>query len=327
MKKIYLLSILFVFSAVSFSQTFLNSNRDKDGRNYFSFNYQPLLTRSVNQITPDWIYDTKAPILSSLKSADVDGDGIKEIIISTYDTTDGNSYGAGLIYILNIDGTDLDGWPLRMVGAPIPATVSIGDINNDDSLELVVGSWNKLYVYDSQGNNVPGFPKNYGTSQTSTLFDLDKDGTLEIIYPSDDKNLYIFKYDGTLLTGWPQSLTELPGSPAVADIDNDGDLELIFADRSDNYRFGVVSVSTIPDNGNGSEQWTLEASGQGENLNAATIYDMAVLENNILLIHEDGSVTVIQYSNGSYNNLGNFADRSEERRVGKECRSRWSPDH
>ncbi|GBD87606.1 FG-GAP repeat protein [bacterium BMS3Abin03] len=227
MKKIYLLSILFVFSAVSFSQTFLNSNRDKDGRNYFSFNYQPLLTRSVNQITPDWIYDTKAPILSSLKSADVDGDGIKEIIISTYDTTDGNSYGAGLIYILNIDGTDLDGWPLRMVGAPIPATVSIGDINNDDSLELVVGSWNKLYVYDSQGNNVPGFPKNYGTSQTSTLFDLDKDGTLEIIYPSDDKNLYIFKYDGTLLTGWPQSLTELPGSPAVADIDNDGEYEIV----------------------------------------------------------------------------------------------------
>ena len=25
--------------------------------------------------------------------------------------------------------------------------------------------------------------------------------------------------------------------------------------------------------------------------------------------------------------FGRWADRSEERRVGKECRSRWSPDH
>ena len=28
---------------------------------------------------------------------------------------------------------------------------------------------------------------------------------------------------------------------------------------------------------------------------------------------------------GSY--IGGFETRSEERRVGKECRSRWSPDH
>ena len=26
-------------------------------------------------------------------------------------------------------------------------------------------------------------------------------------------------------------------------------------------------------------------------------------------------------------NIGNLDDRSEERRVGKECRSRWSPYH
>ena len=28
-----------------------------------------------------------------------------------------------------------------------------------------------------------------------------------------------------------------------------------------------------------------------------------------------------------YNHMRNFIDRSEERRVGKECRSRWSPYH
>lgn len=227
MKKYYLLSILLVFSVVNFSQTFLNSDQDEDGRKHLLFNHQPFSTRSINQITPEWIYDTKAPILSSLKSADVDGDGVKEIVVSTYDTTDSNQYGAGMIYIIKIDGTDLNGWPLRMVGAPIPATVSIGDINGNGSMEVVVGSWNKLYVYDSQGDMLPGFPKNYGTSQTATLFDLDKDGSLEIIYPSDNKKLYIFKYDGSFLNGWPQTLPEMPGSPAVADIDNDAEYEIV----------------------------------------------------------------------------------------------------
>ncbi len=227
MKNFYLLSILLILSVVNHSQTFLNSDKNGDGDNYIFFNHQPILTEPLNQITPDWIYDTKAIILSSLKSADVNGDGIKEIIVSTYDTIPGSPYGAGLIFVLDLAGNNLAGWPLRMVGAPIPATVTIGDIDNNDSMEVVVGSWDKLYAFDFRGNLKPGFPQNLGTSQASTLFDLDKDGTLEIIYPSDNKNLYIFKSDGTLLSGWPQALPELPGSPAIADIDNDDEFEIV----------------------------------------------------------------------------------------------------
>ena len=33
------------------------------------------------------------------------------------------------------------------------------------------------------------------------------------------------------------------------------------------------------------------------------------------------------YGNQQYNNGQQTYGRSEERRVGKECRSRWSPDH
>ncbi len=228
MKKILLAIIfLFILSTINFSQTYLSSDENLDGSNYLFFNQIPTLTKHINQIIPDWIYDTNAPILSSLKSADVNGDGIKEIIISTYDTTDGNPYGAGMIYVLDTDGNDLAGWPKRVVGVPIPATVSIGDINNDTSPEIAVGSWNQLFVFDSQGNNVTGFPKSVGTSVAATLYDLNKDGYLEIIYPSSNKNLYIFKYDGSFFTGWPQALPEMPGSPAVADIDNDGDFEII----------------------------------------------------------------------------------------------------
>ena len=228
MKKILLpVTFLFILSKLNFSQTFLSSDKNQDGSNYLIFKNQKALTEHLNQIIPDWIYDTQAPIFSGLKSADVNGDGVKEIVVSTFDTTDGNPYGAGLIYVLDKDGNNLAGWPKRLVGAPIPATVSIDDINNDGAMELVVGSWNQLFVFDYQGNNIPGFPKNLGTSVTATLYDLDKDGYLEIIYPSSNKNLYIFKYDGNSFTGWPQTLPEMPGSPAVADIDNDGEFEIV----------------------------------------------------------------------------------------------------
>ena len=95
----------------------------------------------------------------------------------------------------------------------------------------------------------------------------------------------------------------------LQDFDNDGDIELIFAERRDSLRFGVVSVSDIPDNGDGSETWTLEASGSGWNMNPSRIYDMGVMRNKIYLIHEDGSVSVVKYENGTYTLLGNFVDK------------------
>ena len=39
------------------------------------------------------------------------------------------------------------------------------------------------------------------------------------------------------------------------------------------------------------------------------------------------TITSTDDGNGNYTNPVIFADRSEERRVGKECRSRWSPYH
>jgi hypothetical protein len=225
-KILLLLSCLSFLSSQIISQTFINSDESLDGKDYLKFSQNAFFTEQVNQITPDWIFDTKATILSSLKCGDLNADGIKEVVVSTYDTT-ANPYGGGLIYVVDTDGNNLIGWPKRIVGVPIPATVAIGDLNNDDSLEIVVGNWNQLLVYDYRGNMLPGFPKNFGTSVAATLFDIDKDGFLEIIYPSSNKNLYVFKNDGSLLSGWPQVLMEMPGSPAVADIDNDGEFEIV----------------------------------------------------------------------------------------------------
>ncbi|MBT8380663.1 MAG: T9SS type A sorting domain-containing protein [Ignavibacteria bacterium] len=225
-KILLLLTCIFLFSIQTFTQTFISSNENSEDREYLKFIQSKIFTEQINQITRDWIYDTKATILSSLKCGDLNADGVKEIVVSTYDTTS-NPYGGGLIYVIDSDGNNLNGWPKRIEGVPIPATVAIGDLNSDDSLEIVVGNWNQLMAFDHRGNMLPGFPRNFGTSQAASLFDIDKDGYLEIIYPSSNKYLYIFRHDGTLFTGWPKLLPEMPGSPAIADIDNDDEFEIV----------------------------------------------------------------------------------------------------
>lgn len=92
------------------------------------------------------------------------------------------------------------------------------------------------------------------------------------------------------------------------DIDDDGNEELIFCDRRSNYRFGVVSISDVPDNGNGTETWTLEASALGSTLVESSIYDFEIIDQTIFLFHSDGSVTPVKYENGNYNILENIAN-------------------
>jgi len=55
-----------------------------------------------------------------------------------------------------------------------------------------------------------------------------------------------------------------PSQFVLADVNEDTNDEIIFSDRGgesgDSVFFGVVSVSNIPDNGDGSETWTLLTS-------------------------------------------------------------------
>jgi type IX secretion system substrate protein/uncharacterized protein DUF5689/VCBS repeat protein len=88
----------------------------------------------------------------------------------------------------------------------------------------------------------------------------------------------------------------------LTDIDSDNDLELVFGARAGAERFGVISVTDIPDAGDGSEVFTLETSGLDTTLviDGGTIYDIAVSDSLIVLFHTSGSVTPIVYTGGEY---------------------------
>src|SRR5256885_565787 len=52
--------------------------------------------------------------------------------------------------------------------------------------------------------------------------------------------------------------------------------------------------------------------------------DIHVQGDTLLIAAKDGSVTALDARNGSQLSRFTVGERSEERRVGKECRSRWS---
>lgn len=165
------------------------------------------------------------------------------------------------------------------------------------------------------------------------LADLDKDGKLEVIwgivnYTSDDSPnparivVYEAKGDGSDAMGVDDGTgTYMPNAKwtitsedkinirplefKLADPDNDGVTEIIFADRAGatgGYYFGVISVSNIPDNGDGSETWTLETSGKNFTL-SATIenkWDVAVIGSN-LYFFDEADISKLRWDGANWN--------------------------
>ncbi len=88
----------------------------------------------------------------------------------------------------------------------------------------------------------------------------------------------------------------------IADPDLDNKDELIFVDRAPLTHIGVMSVDIIPNNGGGTEKWTMEFDGSTDAAIKATSakYDVAVLNNVIYAFDGSGRVIGVKYTAGAY---------------------------
>ncbi|MFH1746067.1 MAG: FG-GAP-like repeat-containing protein [Planctomycetota bacterium] len=176
-------------------------------------------------IVENWLYPISAPALSAPRIADLDGDGVKDIILSTY-YTGANPYAGGFVHALDINGNALPGWPKDITPGPFPGSPAVADLDNNGDMEVIVGNWYRAFVWNHDGTDFPGWPQSIGTYNSPAVADVDNDGDLEIIYTSTSKRLYVWHHDGSTLPGWPYLSAQLIGDPAVGDIDGDGDLEI-----------------------------------------------------------------------------------------------------
>jgi len=186
--------------------------------------------------------------------------------------------------------------------------------------ELVSGAW--VFRWKT---TIPGI--NFQNSWPVLLAgDLDKDGKGEIIWcpinnfgagnenparivvyetPGDGSDrLGIDKGDGTFApnAAWNMGLDSLknirPFRAVLADIDNDGNKEFVFAERANTYIWGVIGVNNIPDNGDGSEVWTMKGHGAPE---AGNDYrDLAVIDRTVYLFGSNGKVRTITNDGTTY---------------------------
>ena len=197
--------------------------------------------RDGNPLTgfPFVLFNGDVNSYSSPVLADVDGDNIREIIFGTHQTSGGQGY----VYILKNDGTQFPNWPKTttqwVYGPPV-----LGYVNDDNILDVVVGDQiggslaDQVYAWDVQGNVLSGFPigpVNAVNNQVA-LGDIDNDGKLELIIDDNTQDNSMGKYlafnhDGTPIPEWtlPTSGTTMFNMPCLADINNDGLLDMVGA--------------------------------------------------------------------------------------------------
>lgn len=160
--------------------------------------------------------------------ADLDGDATLEIIVGE------RAWPIGHLHVIDHDGRSWGGaWPLELDHVPT-GTPAVGDVDGDGDPEIVALSYDSLYVVNSDGTTMPGWPRQIPGAkfsyQSPALADLEGDGTLEIVVGAHQAaaGTYVFRHDGTIVPGWPQLAgTNTYGPPAVVDLDEDGAFEIV----------------------------------------------------------------------------------------------------
>lgn len=179
---------------------------------------------------------------------DVDGDGEDEIVVGTRMGGTGNS---GWLHVFEKDGSTVPGFPLSLPNGGATRTPALSDLDGDGSMEIIIEerSWPDgwVCVYNGDGTVRAGWPQqmDHVPASSAAAGDITGDGVPEIVAVS---YLSIYAYDayGNLLPGFPHTPAGdrcfSYSSPVLADMDGDGNREIVCGDHSTTAGNGKVHV-------------------------------------------------------------------------------------
>lgn len=163
--------------------------------------------------------------------ADLDGDG-KNDVITLGAKIEQN--GVAMVYAFDVAGNDLTGWPVELGLGTIGSNSSpvIADIDADGEMEVgvIVGN-GSIYILEADGSVKPGWPRTLGpaTNQGGSVSvgDFDHDANFEILAATYSGHIALYESSGQIIDGWPQQMPSPAFQLAMADLDEDGDLEIV----------------------------------------------------------------------------------------------------
>jgi len=192
-----------------------------------------------------WPVYVGSAVYSSPALGDINGDGRMEVVAADKD---------GRIHAWRYDGGMLSGWPVDL-HEEIVSSPALGDIDGDrSSLEIVIGTESgSVYVLESDGSIMDGWPVVIADTMTSSpaLGDINGDGNAEVIVATSNGwyhvgLVYAFSNTGRRISPeWPVYIRGNIeySSPALGDLDGDGDIELIAGScRPDRNSGGQIHV-------------------------------------------------------------------------------------
>ena len=181
----------------------------------------------------DFPYNTGDQIWASIASADLDLDGSSDIVVASK---------SKYIYIFNEEGLQQEYYSDKfLVGTP-----SIGQLDDDPNLEIVVGSYspsgNKIFAINSDGSPVDGFPVDVDGKifKGVALYDFNGNGLDDIVFGDDENNIQLMLDNG--LISWSyETGGKIRSAPSIINVNQ----ELLICAGSDDY-----SLYCIDDAGN-----------------------------------------------------------------------------
>jgi hypothetical protein len=189
---------------------------------------------------------------SPIAIADMNGDGRPELICVSGEKFPAAGPYTAHLFILDANANCITNWgyndhnfqvtKMDNSGIMWLPSASVGDINHDGRLEVVVAGVGRVYAWHNDGSIFTGFPVNEtkldATMITPLLADIDGDDQIEIVVAGNktgEGKIYGYETDGSKVVGWPLNIGGVAATPCIDDIDNDGKNEIIAASGTTIY--------------------------------------------------------------------------------------------
>ncbi|MFC1645646.1 S8 family serine peptidase [Candidatus Omnitrophota bacterium] len=220
------------------------------------------------------VYET-SKLIPSVIISDINSDGKPEIIYGELVNQNTDL----LMHAININQEELTGWPITISGYGteiLDAYFSVGYIDEDIYMDIVVSpykgeTYTTLRGFNYKGEYIRNWPSQFFIGDEfntdPVVGDVDNDGKMEVGIGCK-AGFYLFDDDGELMPNWPQRFyyvydfctvcvsTEADiSSAALADLNNDGFLEIVFVAYAPTRVYDKVRVFVFDLNGQVMEGW------------------------------------------------------------------------